>query len=155
MASKLASAALRRSAHGLLRRPHATRALAQQAQSLRSALLRSAPPSRGLAAQTKHVWSQEWDKISLGATPPWQHAETTMDTVLFVETGFGCECPPIRSRFHSTHFRHDSSSTVLHGARRLTHARLTLYDVPGATSMATERAGAARRLLCAPVGPCI
>ncbi len=54
------------------------------------------PPVRGLSAgaQTKHVWSREWDKISLGATPPWQHAETTMSTVLFVETGFGCARDP-------------------------------------------------------------
>ena len=50
---------------------------------------------RGLAgvvaeAASKHVWSKEWDKISLGATPPWSHTETAMDKVLFVESGFGC-----------------------------------------------------------------
>ena len=68
---------------------------------LRAALAPFAPntqsaPARGLSAgaQTKHVWSKEWDKISLGATPPWQHAETTMSTVLFVETGFGCARDP-------------------------------------------------------------
>jgi len=48
---------------------------------------------RGLAgvvaeAASKHVWSKEWDKISLGATPPWSHTETAMDKVLFVESGF-------------------------------------------------------------------
>ena len=37
----------------------------------------------------KHVWSSEWEKASLGATPPWQHEETVMNNVLFVETGFG------------------------------------------------------------------
>ena len=100
MASKAASAAVTRSAHGVLRRPHATRALAHPLWSLRASLLRPAPPSRGLAAQTKHVWSQEWDKISLGACPPWQHAETKMGTVLFVETGFGCTCLLIHSPFH-------------------------------------------------------
>jgi hypothetical protein len=49
-------------------------------------------PFRVLATgfPTKHVWSKEWDKISLGATPPWEHKETNMNTVLFVETGFGC-----------------------------------------------------------------
>ena len=49
-------------------------------------------PFRGLATgvNNKHVWSKEWDKISLGATPPWEHKETNMNTVLFVETGFGC-----------------------------------------------------------------
>jgi hypothetical protein len=76
---------------------HVARVLAQH-PTLRAALAPLAPnpqsaPSGGLSAgaQTKHVWSKEWDKISLGATPPWQHAETAMGTVLFVETGFGCD----------------------------------------------------------------
>jgi len=42
-------------------------------------------------AAGKHVWSNEWENASLGAKPPWQHAEESMDKVLFVESGMGCD----------------------------------------------------------------
>jgi len=49
----------------------------------------SAP--RAFSTRDKHVWSQEWEKAKLGATPPCEHNLTEMDNVLFVECGFGCD----------------------------------------------------------------
>ena len=36
---------------------------------------------RALSTPGKVVLSPEWEKAGLGATPPWEHSETTMDTV--------------------------------------------------------------------------
>ena len=62
-----------------------TRRCASAATPLRRGL------TSGAGAGTKHVWSPEWEKISLGATPPWEHGEKTMGKVLFVEAGWGCD----------------------------------------------------------------
>jgi len=36
---------------------------------------------RALSTPGKVVLSPEWEKAGLGATPPWEHSETKMDTV--------------------------------------------------------------------------
>ena len=30
---------------------------------------------------SKHVWSKEWDQLSFGATPPWNHTDLVMEKV--------------------------------------------------------------------------
>ena len=87
---------------------------------------------RGLATglSTKHVWSKEWDNASLGATPPWEHLETNMNTVLFVETGFGCVF------YRTVNFGENS---VLSCRRGHVYADC-FFDVVGATSMEIVKA---------------
>ena len=97
-------------------------------------------PFRGLATgfPTKHVWSKEWDKISLGATPPWEHKETNMNTVLFVETGFGCVFYP-RVIF--------PANSVLSFRRGHVYAEC-FFDVAGVTSMEIVKAVEVPKPLC-------
>jgi hypothetical protein len=97
-------------------------------------------PFRGLATDfpSKHVWSKEWDKISLGATPPWEHKETNMNTVLFVETGFGCVFYP-RVIF--------PANSVLCCRRGHVYAD-RFFDVVGATSMEIVKAVEVPKPLC-------
>ncbi len=30
---------------------------------------------------SKYVWSKEWDRLSFGAVPPWNHTDHVMDKV--------------------------------------------------------------------------